>query len=395
MIVTTPTISNPKTISVVLKTVERCNIDCTYCYFFNSNDDSYKFHPPYISQNVIEKTAAFLAQGAEDLDIDIIKIIFHGGEPLMQKIDKFDAMCDTFKNTLHKQKVEFSTQTNAMLINDKWIEVLHKHNVSIGISIDGPAEYHDKYRVDKKGNGTHKIVEQKIRELKASPLIDDVGVLTVINPEFDAKIIYRYFVDELSIKKIDFLPMDCNYDIKPSFDISKMAQFWRTLFTEWVMDANPEIKIRFIDSIINLFKGGHSTIYGVNMMSEDSTPLISIASNGALSPSDEFSSTDLTLMRTTNVENSTLREFFDDRVFKIINHAFYNSPKECKKCCWEKVCNGGGIVNRYSSINGFDNPSIYCSALKQLYTLIASTLLALGYSKEALHRSLSITVRTK
>lgn len=380
--------------SVVLKTVERCNINCTYCYFFNSKDDGYKFHPPYVSKNIIEKTAHFLKQGAHDLEADNVAIIFHGGEPLMQKIDKFEEMCEIFNNTLHNKKVEFALQTNAMLINDKWIAILHKYNVSIGVSIDGPEEYHDKYRLDKKGKGTHAIVEKKIKELQASPLAKNIGALTVINPEFDAKTIYRYFVDELHFKNMDFLPMDCNYDIKAPFSMDKIAKFWCELFVEWVKDSNSEIKVRFINSIINLFKGQKSYIYGTNVMPEEAIPVITIASNGELSPTDELGSTNLNLMRTTNIEKTTLAEFVNSNVFKDLNHALYNAPSECKKCCWEKICGGGGIVNRYSSMNGFNNPSIYCSALKQLYTLIASTLLSLGYSKDLLYSTLCIPVNS-
>ncbi|MCS5707958.1 4Fe-4S cluster-binding domain-containing protein [Candidatus Berkiella cookevillensis] len=72
-------------LEVVLKTVERCNINCSYCYFFNDKDKSFLKHPKYISLKMIEDVCHFLRVGIEKLKIENLVIIFHGGEPLLQK----------------------------------------------------------------------------------------------------------------------------------------------------------------------------------------------------------------------------------------------------------------------------------------------------------------------
>lgn len=69
-------------LEVVLKIVERCNIDCTYCYFFNGQDESFKKHPKSISKNTVNQVSVFLKAAIDDLHIDEIMIIFHGGEPM-------------------------------------------------------------------------------------------------------------------------------------------------------------------------------------------------------------------------------------------------------------------------------------------------------------------------
>src|SRR5438105_10663432 len=81
------------TLEVILKTVERCNIACRYCYFFFGGDTSYERHPPCITRATVNEVAGFLKAGAVDLGIDKLQIDFHGGEPLMQKLCDFDWMC--------------------------------------------------------------------------------------------------------------------------------------------------------------------------------------------------------------------------------------------------------------------------------------------------------------
>jgi|HubBroStandDraft_2_1064218.scaffolds.fasta_scaffold74821_2 uncharacterized protein len=71
-------------LDVILKTVERCNIACKYCYFFFGGDTSYEQHPPYISRDTLQAVANFLKVGVTDLAIPRLKINFHGGEPMMQ-----------------------------------------------------------------------------------------------------------------------------------------------------------------------------------------------------------------------------------------------------------------------------------------------------------------------
>lgn len=143
-------------LTIVLKTVERCNINCTYCYFFNGIDKSFKQHPPYISFETIKKITKFLKEGSKDLNIQRVRLGIHGGEPLMQKKTSFDEMCNYLRDELEPDvKVTLTLQTNGMLLDEEWINLIIKHNIGLGISIDGPKEYHDKYRVDHFGKGTY------------------------------------------------------------------------------------------------------------------------------------------------------------------------------------------------------------------------------------------------
>ncbi|MEK7339485.1 MAG: hypothetical protein WBD50_04370 [Candidatus Rhabdochlamydia sp.] len=72
-------------LEVILKTVERCNINCSYCYFFHGEDKSYKKHPPFISWVTIQNLTRFLIKGIREFQIKSIQIDFHGGDQLSKE----------------------------------------------------------------------------------------------------------------------------------------------------------------------------------------------------------------------------------------------------------------------------------------------------------------------
>ena len=242
-------------IEAVIKIAERCNINCSYCYMFNRGNEEYLEHPIYISDEIILSSAKFLALGAQEAKVDIVKIIFHGGEPLMFKKSKFDSMCSVLEREISPYaKVSFSMQTNAMLVDDEWIDIFSRYKIGIGISIDGPKEYNDIERIDHRGRGTYDRVVKGIRKLQAAAYdgkINYPGVICVINPEHDSAKIYRHLIDELGFLKTSFLiPMD-SHEIVSINSKSKFGEYLCNLFDEWISDDNPKIRIRLFREVIN------------------------------------------------------------------------------------------------------------------------------------------------
>ncbi|WP_333023685.1 radical SAM protein [Wolbachia endosymbiont of Pentidionis agamae] len=250
----------------MFKLVERCNINCTYCYIFNGENEDWKLHPSYVKHETSDKIIQFLAHGCKELNISDVKIVFHGGEPLMYKKKAFDELCSSFNKELAPYtNLDFSLQTNAMLINEEWIKLFHKHNIKIGVSLDGPKEYNDVNRLDHKGRGTYDRVIKGLQSLQKAAerkLIDYPGILTVINPKTDSKKIYRHFVDDLKIKSMDFLLPDITHDtierdrLDGGWQIADFGKYICNIFDEWIKDDNPEISIRIIDTILQFLLNG-------------------------------------------------------------------------------------------------------------------------------------------
>ncbi|MDE9437715.1 radical SAM protein [Xenorhabdus bovienii] len=139
-----------KHLEIILKVSERCNINCTYCYVFNLGNEISINSKPIISYDTIKDLRTFFEQASQEYDIETIQVDFHGGEPLMMGKEKFENACNEFiSGSYNKTKLNLACQTNAILIDNEWIDIFSKYNVSVGISIDGPKHINDKHRLNK------------------------------------------------------------------------------------------------------------------------------------------------------------------------------------------------------------------------------------------------------
>lgn len=120
------------TLTVILKMSERCNLNCSYCYFFNGKDQSYKQRPAFISDKNIDSLIHFLKQGAVDLSIKKVVFGFHGGEPLLFGKEKFAKLCSELKlKLLNVVQVSFSVQTNGLLLDEEWLKIFTKYKKTL------------------------------------------------------------------------------------------------------------------------------------------------------------------------------------------------------------------------------------------------------------------------
>ncbi len=375
-----------KSLGVVLKISERCNINCSYCYFFNGKDASYKERPSLITEKTVMQVAKFLKDACIDLKLESLSIGFHGGEPLMYKKANFATMCNYFISELQNLvDLEFTLQTNAMLVDEQWIELFNRYNIKVGVSIDGPKEYHDTHRVDFRNKGTYERVVSKVLLLtkhQSMISIGGVGALCVINPAYDGKKIYRHFVDDLLITRMDFLLPDYTHDDVMPYSVDQYGKYMCAVFNEWVTDDNPDIEVRFSHSVLRLFLGKTGSLtYGNGPAVYGELPLICIRGDGEVGPTDELMSTNPKSVTLTKafVDTISAKQLLMLPIFTEINKAQTDVPEACQECCWYNVCGSGGIVHRFSNKNRFNNPSLYCNSLKDYYAEVAKYLLNQGY----------------
>ncbi len=361
-------------LEIILKIVEVCNINCSYCYFFNGIDDSFKKHPPYIKQNTVTAVANFLKDAVSELNVRTIKIDLHGGEPLMLKPRDFIQLCTTFREVLSPVvELEFVIQTNAMLINPTWIEIFRAFEIYVGVSLDGPKVYNDIYRIDKRGSGTYDRVLKGVHylmEAAAKGLMPKPAALSVINPEFSAVEIYRHFVDGLGFEVLDFLLPDLTYDqvkLDKTFSAPAYGNYLVALFNEWTKDDNPNINIRILNSTLSMMLGGKTSLHGFGEGSA-SYAAFTIASNGDLAPDDTLRSTKPAYMQTgMNVFNTSSKEFLAAPFFETFAKYETTLPSACEDCQWRQICRGGMLINRYSEADLFSRESVLCAGLKLFY----------------------------
>lgn len=383
-----------KKLEIVLKVAERCNINCSYCYMFNKGNEEYSDLPAYIHQATVEQVARFLAEGARTLQVEQVRVGLHGGEPLMIKKARYIEICETFLSILSPIcEVEFTMQTNGILIDDEWLAIFEKYHVLIGVSIDGPRAYNDIARLDHQGRSTYdgtvrgiRLLQQKAPHMKKGP-----GALMVINPDADGRAIYQHMVHELGIRGFDFLlPIETHDSFDPS-TLPRYGQFLCDAFDAWVDDDNADIQIRMFNNIVNYFSGGKDYVARYNHHLFNGWQLLTVDSNGGIGPDDALKPLNGGLFA-GNVRNTSLVDFVRAPLMHDLKLAEQALPSACTDCTWQSYCKGGGhygrFANRYSRARGFDNPSVFCAALKQLYVHVAKRLLRSGLPYERLVDSL-------
>lgn len=159
---------------LVLQPTPFCNLACTYCYLPHRDDRT------VMSPEVVE--AAFIFARDAGLCSDEVEVRWHAGEPLAVSRQFYEDAFAQARRILGGQTViHHSIQTNAVLLDAEWADLLHANSVRIGVSIDGPSNIHDARRLTRRGGGTFHKVMEGIRYLQTTKLGFDV--IAVITPE--------------------------------------------------------------------------------------------------------------------------------------------------------------------------------------------------------------------
>lgn len=352
-----------------LRVAARCNLNCDYCYVFKHRDKSWKKMPTTISDDVINKFAQRLHEYICERNITQANIIFHGGEPLfigrdrlIEISDKIRAIC---KNDV---SISFSLQTNGTLIDEKFLDNCAQRGIGISLSVDGPEKVHNCHRKYHSGQGSFKDVLNAIDLLKKYPMIFE-GVIGVINPNFTPDEVLSFY-DNKDLTNMDLLLPDGTY-VEPPAGREKDP----FIYLNWLIKAfdswfikHQRLHYRTFEHILHGLLGNNTTLDTFGLGKLD---YITIETDGSYHTSD--------IMKVAYENASAMGlTLFDTSISKAINSekiseynkllSWDNLPEKCKNCEFGRLCGGGSLPHRYSSHNGFNNPSIYCEEMKSLFT---------------------------
>ncbi len=198
----------PKPFNIMSKPIgPRCNIDCSYCYYLEKEKqfpDEKKFR---MSDAVLETYVRELIMASEAARMPETTFAWQGGEPTMLGVDFFERAV-----ALQKQyapagmKITNAFQTNGILLDEAWGHFLHDNGFLVGISIDGPKQVHDRYRLDRAGRPTFDRVMKGLEVLQEYKI--EHNALTVVHRANSGKgkEIYR-FLKGLGIEFMQFIPI--------------------------------------------------------------------------------------------------------------------------------------------------------------------------------------------
>ncbi|GAO01394.1 anaerobic sulfatase maturase [Anaeromyxobacter sp. PSR-1] len=181
-----------------------CNLDCRYCFFL-SKEALYPDGPARMSDATLD---AYVRQLLESHRGPQVTVAWQGGEPALLGLDFYRrAVAAVERHRRPGQAVEYTFQTNGTLLDDAWCDFFRAHDVLVGLSVDGPRELHDAYRVDRRGRGTFDRVVRGWRLLEHHGV--ERNVLCTVNAanQGHGRIVYRFFRDELGARWVQFIPV--------------------------------------------------------------------------------------------------------------------------------------------------------------------------------------------
>jgi uncharacterized protein len=348
----------PKFNYILLKLASRCNLKCTYCYWFK---DKTVYDSPATLTPEVEH--AFLLKLEEHIlsnNIRSFAVLFHGGEPLLFGKKRFYELCKSLKEIENRtgSRIKIVMTTNGVLLDEEWISYILKFKIGITISIDGPPEIHDQTRVDHQGKGSYARVETAIKLLQESGI--NPGILSVCNPLEEPDKVVKHFVEKLNLRRFDILVPDATHEDIPI----PIANYYKRLFDLWYVNSG-KIKIRYIEAIVKAILGGET---GSEAIGYGPITTLTMLTDGTLEPldvlriaGDGHTRTDLSIL------THTFQDITKDPTWLEAFQASLNLSKECQKCDYKTACGGGFLPSRWSKEKRYDNPSVYCEDIKEIY----------------------------
>ena len=372
-----------KPLYVMLKPAgAHCNLACKYCYYLEKNNLYQNSHRHLMSDEMLEQ---FTREYIEAQTMPQVLFIWHGGEPLMRSIDFYKKALALQKKYAHGKQIDNVIQTNGTLLTDEWCEFFAKNHWLVGISIDGPQEYHDHYRVTPAGKPSWEKVMQGIQLLKKHRVEwNAMAVVNAYNAEHPLEF-YHFFRDN-GCQYLQFTPiverltehedgrtlasLADDREI-PLADASVTPQQWGnflcTIFDDWVRHDVGKTFVEIFDCTLANWMGVQP---GICAYSKECGHAGVMEHNGDVYSCDHFVFPEYKL---GNIRDLSLIDMLygeKQQAFSRLKHT--SLPRQCKECDMEFACHGECPKNRFEK-DKYGEPGLnyLCQGYYQYYTHVA------------------------
>ncbi|MFC1514269.1 anaerobic sulfatase maturase, partial [candidate division KSB1 bacterium] len=343
-----------------------CNLDCTYCYYLDKEQlytDAASFQMP---DDILEE---YICQHIKSYPEKEIRFSWHGGEPTILELDYFkNITAIQRKHQPSDQQIINGVQTNGILLDDEWCRFFSEERFSVGISIDGPREMHDKYRMTRGGRSSFDKVMQGYSFLQQYNITNDI--LCVVN-DYNVKHpleVYDYF-KHINARYISFLPLvERQQDSKNGVSSSSVTSedfgnFLCKIFDEWKNKDIGIIKVQIFEEAARTAFGQEHSLC---IFSETCGDIPVVEFNGDFYSCDHYVTSDYCI---GNIMRNHLAELIESPEQREFGQAKLNTlPSYCMDCEVRDMCNGECPKNRF--INTPDNEqglNYLCAGYKQFF----------------------------
>jgi uncharacterized protein len=360
-----------------------CNLDCKYCFYLEKenlypNTRHWAMDPEVLERYISQYIAA---QPRESIDF-----AWQGGEPTLLGVDFFRNVVRLQEKYAGGKTIHNALQTNGTLLNDEWGEFLAEHHFLVGVSIDGPRELHDFYRVDKGNAFTFDKVMRGITRLKEHKV--DFNTLTVVNRCNSVRPLEVYrFLKEIGSGFMQFIPIverkaaapgpDGLVLIQPSFDGSAEVTDWSVepraygefltqIFDEWVRQDVGRYFVQHFDVALESWLGLDASLC---IFRRTCGAAMAMEHTGDLYSCDHFVYPENKL---GNIAETALEEMVNSVQQKKFGHDKLDTlPRYCRECPVRFACNGECPKHRFTRTpDGEAGLNYLCAGYKYFFNHI-------------------------
>jgi uncharacterized protein len=346
-------VTAPPAFHVLAKpTGAQCNLDCAYCFFLSKE----ALYPDSRFRMTDEALETYTRQYIEAQRTPEVTFAWQGGEPTLMGLDFFRRAVE-LQRTYQKPGTEISNtiQTNGTLLDDEWGEFLREQRFLVGLSMDGPAAFHDRYRVDKGGKPTHEKV------MRAARLLQEHGaefniLCTVNSANADHPVaVYRFFRDEVRTQFIQLIPIvervnadgrsflqEGNTVTDRSVRPDQWGRFLIGVFDEWVRRDVGQVFVQMFDAALASWVGSAPAVC---IFAPTCGDALALEHNGDLYSCDHFVEPKYLLGNIGGlamvdlVGSEQQRSFGRDKLDGL--------PRYCRECDVRFACHGECPKNRF------------------------------------------------
>jgi uncharacterized protein len=374
-----------------------CNIDCKYCFFL-SKEALYPNEKLRMSEATL---SAYLRQLLESHRLPEVTVAWQGGEPTLMGVDFFRksvALVEQYRRP--GQVIQHTFQTNGIALDDEWCAFLKEHDFLVGLSVDGPRELHDAYRVTRGGDGTFDLVMRGWSRLRRHGVKFNVlCTVNAANQEHGLRV-YRFFRDELHAEWMQFIPIieratpetlhlaNAGWSERPrekrllytqtgslvtdrSVGGAQYGQFLVDIFEDWVRHDVGRVYVQLFDVTLEAYFGRYRLCLHAPTCGNGPA----LEHNGDLYACDHFVEP---RYRLGNIHSTHMLELVASPAQRRFGQDKRDTlTRQCQQCEVRPLCNGGCPKDRFvESRDGEPGHNYLCEGL---YRFFAHTRPAMRY----------------
>lgn len=356
-----------------------CNLACDYCYYLEKQK-LYQNGEKHVMSDQL--TEVFIREYIQSQFTREVNFTWHGGEPMIRPLPYYKKIVKWQRQYAEGKTIMNCIQTNGTLLTPEWCRFLHDEGWLVGISIDGPQDMHDTYRMKRSGGPTWKKVMQGIEMLERYDV--EWNAMAVVNDITASRPLdfYRFFRDELECRYLQFTPvverihkhsdgrhlahvMDGEeYSVAP-FSVTPEAwgEFLCTVFDEWYQNDIGEMFVQTFEATLANWAG---ITPGVCSLSDWCGHAAVMEYNGDIYCCDHFVFPEYYL---GNIRNRGILDMLNsDKQATFAGMKTLGLPKQCKECQWQFACHGECPRNRFAKTkDGEAGLNYLCQGYKRFF----------------------------